>query len=121
MHLLRGHPNLVSIKEVFEDRYNVHLVMHLCTGGKLFDRIIAQGHYTEKDAANVIRTIVEVVAYCHDMGVIHRDIKPENFLFTDKTEDSCLIAIDFGLSVFFREGEVRQLSPWRMAWGGIVT
>jgi calcium-dependent protein kinase len=41
---------------------------------------------------------------CHDNGVMHRDLKPENFLFVNKSEDSPLKAIDFGLSVFFKPG-----------------
>jgi len=41
---------------------------------------------------------------CHDNGVMHRDLKPENFLFVNKSEDSRLKAIDFGLSVFFKPG-----------------
>jgi calcium-dependent protein kinase len=41
---------------------------------------------------------------CHSNGVIHRDLKPENFLFANKSEDSPLKVIDFGLSVFFNPG-----------------
>jgi calcium-dependent protein kinase len=53
----------------------------------------------------VTRTIVEVVQTCHRQGVMHRDLKPENFLFANKSENSSLKAIDFGLSVFFKPGE----------------
>ncbi|KAJ7521642.1 hypothetical protein O6H91_19G062400 [Diphasiastrum complanatum] len=79
--------------------------MELCEGGELFDRIIARGHYSERAAAIVTRTIVEVVQICHKQGVMHRDLKPENFLFANKKENSPLKAIDFGLSVFFKPGE----------------
>lgn len=41
---------------------------------------------------------------CHKHGVMHRDLKPENFLFGNKKETAPLKAIDFGLSVFFRQG-----------------
>lgn len=41
---------------------------------------------------------------CHKHGVMHRDLKPENFLFANKKENASLKAIDFGLSVFFKEG-----------------
>ncbi|CAO2038628.1 unnamed protein product [Urochloa humidicola] len=83
----------------------VHLVMELCEGGELFDRIVARGHYSERAAANVFRTIVGVVQLCQSNGVIHRDLKPENFLFANKSEDSPLKVIDFGLSVFFKPGD----------------
>ncbi|CAL0329643.1 unnamed protein product [Lupinus luteus] len=97
--------SIVSLREAREDDNAVHLVMELCEGGELFDRIVARGHYTERAAAAVTRTIVEVVQLCHKHGVIHRDLKPENFLFANKKENSPLKAIDFGLSIFFKPGE----------------
>ncbi|CAN1267781.1 Calcium-dependent protein kinase 8 [Linum perenne] len=105
MKHLPHHPNIVSIKDTYEDDSAVHIVMELCEGGELFDRIVARGHYTERAAAAVMRTIVEVVQMCHKHGVMHRDLKPENFLFANKKETSALKAIDFGLSVFFKPGE----------------
>ena len=61
MRHLPKHPNIVSLKDTYEDDNAVHLVMELCEGGELFDRIVARGHYTERAAAVVTRTIVEVV------------------------------------------------------------
>ncbi|KDP31193.1 hypothetical protein JCGZ_11569 [Jatropha curcas] len=105
MSSLPDHANIVKLKATYEDHENVHLVMELCEGGELFDRIVARGHYSERAAANVARTIAEVVRMCHENGVMHRDLKPENFLFANKKENSVLKAIDFGLSVFFKPGE----------------
>jgi hypothetical protein len=62
MNHLSGHPNVVTIKGVYEDKSSVHIVMELCAGGELFDRIIAKGRYTEKDAAALIRTMLQVRA-----------------------------------------------------------
>ncbi|PIM98701.1 Ca2+/calmodulin-dependent protein kinase, EF-Hand protein superfamily [Handroanthus impetiginosus] len=106
MHHLTGFRNIVELKEVFEDPHYVHLVMELCAGGELFDRIIAKGHYSERAAAGLCRQIVTVVHACHSMGVMHRDLKPENFLFLSTDEDAPLKATDFGLSVFFKPGDV---------------
>ncbi|PQM36616.1 calcium-dependent protein kinase 1 [Prunus yedoensis var. nudiflora] len=106
MHHLTGHRNIVELKGAYEDKHSVNLVMELCAGGELFDRIIAKGHYSERAAANLCRQIVTVVHYCHSMGVMHRDLKPENFLLLSKDEDSPLKATDFGLSVFFKPGDV---------------
>ena len=61
MHHLPPHPNIVSLEGVYEDDNAVHLVMEFCEGGELFDRIVARGHYNERAAANMARTIVEVV------------------------------------------------------------
>lgn len=110
MHHLTGQPNIVELKGAYEDKQSVHLVMELCAGGELFDRIIAKGHYTERAAASLMRTIVQIVHTCHSMGVIHRDLKPENFLLLNKDENAPLKATDFGLSVFFKEGLCLNLS-----------
>ncbi|WOK97135.1 hypothetical protein Cni_G05843 [Canna indica] len=105
MSTLPDHPNIVRLRAAYEDVDAVHLVMELCEGGELFDRIVARGHYSERAAAAVARTVAEVVRMCHANGVMHRDLKPENFLYANKKENSPLKAIDFGLSVFFRPGE----------------
>ncbi|CAA0826799.1 Calcium-dependent protein kinase 30 [Striga hermonthica] len=94
-----------TLRATYEDNEAVHLVMELCEGGELFDRIVARGHYSERAAAAVAKTVAEVVRMCHHNGVMHRDLKPENFLFANKKENSALKAIDFGLSVFFKPGE----------------
>ncbi|KAK0584183.1 hypothetical protein LWI29_008669 [Acer saccharum] len=104
MHHLAGHPNVIQIVDAYEDAVAVHVIMELCAGGELFDRIIQRGHYTERKAAELTRLIVGVVEACHSLGVMHRDLKPENFLFINHDEDSPLKTIDFGLSVFFRPG-----------------
>ncbi|KAF8701099.1 hypothetical protein HU200_033751 [Digitaria exilis] len=100
-----GAGRVARLREACEDDDGVHLVMELCEGGELFDRIFEREHYSERAAAKLARTIVEVVQLCHDNGVMHRDLKPENFLFVNKSEDSPLKAIDFGLSVLFKPGD----------------
>ncbi|KAJ3689777.1 hypothetical protein LUZ61_018941 [Rhynchospora tenuis] len=104
MQHLTGQPNIVEFKGALEDTQNVHLVMELCAGGELFDRIAAKKNYTEAQAAAVGRDIVTVVHVCHFMGVMHRDLKPENFLLVSQDEDAEIKAIDFGLLVFIEEG-----------------
>ncbi|XP_044507157.1 calcium-dependent protein kinase 26-like [Mangifera indica] len=106
MHHLAGHSNVVTIKGAYEDSVAVHVVMELCQGGELFDRIVQRGHYTERKAAQLARTIVGFVETCHSLGVMHRDLKPENFLFVNEEEESPLKAIDFGLSIFFKPGDI---------------
>ncbi|KAG2567985.1 hypothetical protein PVAP13_7NG283100 [Panicum virgatum] len=103
---LSGQPNVAEFKGAFEDADAVHLVMELCTGGELFDRITAKGSYSERQAAAVCRDVLTVVHVCHFMGVMHRDLKPENFLLASPADDAPLKAIDFGLSVFIEEGKV---------------
>ncbi|XP_069968410.1 calcium/calmodulin-dependent protein kinase type 1 isoform X3 [Bactrocera oleae] len=68
------------------------------TGGELFDRIVEKGSYTEKDASDLIRQILEAVDYMHEQGVVHRDLKPENLLYYSPNNDSKIMISDFGLS-----------------------
>jgi calcium-dependent protein kinase len=98
------HPNIIRLIDIFEDQKYLHLITELCTGGELFDRIIAktnsaEGHFSERDAAKLIRDILDAIAYCHDVKqIVHRDLKPENFLFLTPADDSPIKIIDFGLS-----------------------
>jgi calcium-dependent protein kinase len=101
---LSGQPNIVEFRGAYEDKQNVYLVMEVCKGGELFDRIIAKGNYTEREAATIMRQIVNVVHVCHFMGVLHRDLKPENFLLASQDDNATVKATDFGLSIFLEEG-----------------
>ncbi|OMO50108.1 hypothetical protein CCACVL1_30625 [Corchorus capsularis] len=108
MKHLAGQQNIVKIKDAYEDPMHVHIVMELCSGGDLFDRIKTRSHcYSEREAAELIKIIVGVVKACHLLGVMHRDLKPENFMLVDKDDDFSLKAIDFGHSTFF-EPETKE-------------
>nr|GEY32688.1 EF-hand domain pair, serine/threonine-protein kinase Mps1 [Tanacetum cinerariifolium] len=87
MHLLSGHPNVVSIQEAYEDYVVVHLVMELCVGGELFDRITKKGHFSERKAVDLVSMIAGVIEVCHSLRLMHHDLKPENFLVVDDDED----------------------------------
>ncbi|KAI4330624.1 hypothetical protein MLD38_028897 [Melastoma candidum] len=106
LRALAGHDNLVQFYDAYEDNENVYIVMELCEGGELLDRILSRGgKYTEDDARAILIQILNVVAFCHLQGVVHRDLKPENFLFSAKDENSPLKAIDFGLSDYVKPDE----------------
>jgi hypothetical protein len=52
-------------------------VIELLTGGELFDRIVALGSYSEKEASTVMKSLTEAIQHLHKIGVVHRDLKPE--------------------------------------------
>ena len=66
---------MVKLYEIYEDEDNIYLVMELMTGGELFDRVVDKEHYSEKEAADTIRPIVDAIKYCHSLGIVHRDLK----------------------------------------------
>jgi len=91
------HPNVIQLKEMFETSTHLYLVMELVTGGELFDRIVQQGSFNEKEASYVTKQVLSGVHYLHSIGIVHRDLKPENLLCASR--DSLDIKItDFGLS-----------------------
>lgn len=98
------HPNILKLYEFFQDEKNYYLITELCSGGELFDRIINNGSFSEAVAAEYLRQILSVLAYCHERNVVHRDLKPENFLLDTVDPDANLKVIDFGTAQFFTQG-----------------
>jgi len=93
-----NHPNIIKLVEMFDSNEFLFLVMELTTGGELFDRIVAKGCYTEDEASELVRKIVEAIKYLHDIGICHRDLKPENLLLGSADSDVDVKIGDFGLS-----------------------
>mmetsp|Transcript_114913 Transcript_114913/g.329981 ORF Transcript_114913/g.329981 Transcript_114913/m.329981 type:complete len:423 (-) Transcript_114913:239-1507(-) len=102
------HENIVRLFETFEDAHRHYLVLELCTGGELFDRIVEVGELTESLAALLMRQMANTICYLHSEGIAHRDLKPENFVFSHKGPLflTPLKLIDFGLSCRVEPGEV---------------
>jgi len=97
------HKNIIKMFEVYEDLRELYIVMELCTGGELFDRIKSQGAYSELEASKVIRQIFEGMQYMHEKKIAHCDLKPDNFLFLNEAPDSPLKIIDFGMSKYVKK------------------
>lgn len=93
------HPNILRVHEVFETESSIFLVMDLCKGGHLMNRLNSQtgNYYREKVACKYVHTILHAVAYCHAHNVVHRDLKLENILFETTEYDSevKIIGTDF--------------------------
>ncbi|XP_013080811.2 serine/threonine-protein kinase H1 homolog [Biomphalaria glabrata] len=98
------HVYIIQLVEVFEFEASekVYMVMELATGGELFDRIIAKGSFTERDATRVLTMVLDGVKYLHGLGITHRDLKPENLLYYHPGHDSKIMITDFGLSAMVK-------------------
>lgn len=102
------HPHVIKMYEYFEEDKNVHLVTELCTGGELFDKIVKEEFFTEKNAARTFKQILSAINYCHTNGIVHRDLKPENFLLESSSSKADIKVIDFGLSKILVGGTTLQ-------------
>jgi len=98
-----SHPNIVKLHEMFEEPNKKYIVLEFMSGGELFDRIVEAEHYSEKEAANTIKPIIEAINYCHSLGIVHRDLKPENLLYLTPEPDSVIKITDFGLASILSE------------------
>eukprot|EP00257_Ricinus_communis_P021121 XP_015580526.1 calcium-dependent protein kinase 34 isoform X2 [Ricinus communis] len=105
MTRLSGHPNVVDLKAVYEDEDYIHLVMELCAGGELFHQLEKHGRFSETEARVLFRHMMQVVLYCHEIGVVHRDLKPENILLATKASSSQIKLADFGLATYIKPGQ----------------
>lgn len=81
MRSLRSNSVAVRAFSAFEDDVSVHIVMELCRGGSLQQRLKMEGALEEKEAAVVMFCALHFLRGCHEQGVVYRDIKPENFMY----------------------------------------
>jgi len=96
------HPNVIRILAWVDEPKWHYLVLELCQGGELFDRIVEKEYYTEREARKVALTLASCIRFLHDRGIVHRDIKPENILLANKNDDSSLKIADFGFATYVK-------------------
>uniref|UniRef100_A0A5S6Q1C1 Protein kinase domain-containing protein n=1 Tax=Trichuris muris TaxID=70415 RepID=A0A5S6Q1C1_TRIMR len=97
------HPNIIEIKEVFENDEKIVIVMEYASGGELYDYVNNFGPLPEAEVRRTFRQIVSAVYFCHKNHVAHRDLKLENILL-DKSMNAKIA--DFGLSNYFSDTEM---------------
>uniref|UniRef100_A0A670IEW3 non-specific serine/threonine protein kinase n=1 Tax=Podarcis muralis TaxID=64176 RepID=A0A670IEW3_PODMU len=106
------HPNIITLKDVYDDGKCVYLVTELMKGGELLDKILRQKFFSEREASAVLLTITKTVEYLHAQGVVHRDLKPSNILYVDESGNPESIRIcDFGFAKQLRAENGLLMTP----------
>jgi len=113
---VHNHISFVQIKDFFYDNQYFYIIEDFQEGGDLFDAIATRKRYTESDARDVCRSLLDGIQHMHSLNIIHRDLKPENILVQSNTYKIC----DFGLAVALKPetkhttgnlGSVRYKAP----------
>lgn len=79
-HLCQGIPEIIQLIEYFEEPEYFYLVFEKAKGGPLLNQIQRRVHFTEREAAAIVRDLAAALAHLHSRGIAHRDLKPENVL-----------------------------------------
>jgi calcium-dependent protein kinase len=107
------HPNICKLLETYDEGRKVHLVMELCEGGDVFDRIAESGPLPESTVARLVLQVSSALRYAHNKGIAHRDLKPENVVFCCKgseagnDEEDYIKVIDWGVGHYFSQSRMR--------------
>lgn len=96
-----SHPNVLCLKDTFNESDGVYLVLELAAEGELFNWIVTKQKLTEDETRKVFIQLFQGTKYLHERNIVHRDIKPENILLTDKNLSVKLA--DFGLAKIIGE------------------
>eukprot|EP00897_Mesotaenium_endlicherianum_P010001 jgi/Mesen1/9029/ME000565S08338 len=105
MQQLGAHPYIVGLKHTYEDSQKVYLIMELCEGGELYNRITLRKRFSERNAAKVCKALAQAMQHMHSKGIMHRDLKPENIILCTRDSDTLIKVADYGLATSFRRGE----------------
>ncbi|KAM9799144.1 caM kinase-like vesicle-associated protein isoform X2 [Syngnathus typhle] len=92
------HPNILQLVDVFETKKEYYIFLELATGREVFDWILDQGYYSERDTSNVVRQVLEAVAYLHSLQIVHRNLKLENLVYYNRLKHSKIVISDFHLA-----------------------
>ncbi|XP_077582490.1 caM kinase-like vesicle-associated protein [Stigmatopora nigra] len=92
------HHNILQLVDAFETKKEYFIFLELATGREVFDWILDQGYYSERDTSNVMRQVLEAVAYLHSLNIVHRNLKLENLVYFNRLKHSKIVISDFQLA-----------------------
>ncbi|KJR89751.1 serine/threonineeeee-protein kinase Chk2 [Sporothrix schenckii 1099-18] len=96
-----NHPSVLCLKDTFNEKSAVYLVLELASEGELFNFIVLNSKLSESDTRKLFKQLFAGVKYLHERNIVHRDIKPENILLVDR--DLHVKLADFGLAKIIGE------------------
>lgn len=103
-----NHPNIVRVRESFEENNTACLVMEYVEGISLWESLKRNfGKVAEKKALELMMPILDGLREVHAKGFLHRDIKPHNIYVAS---DGRPILLDFGAARFAAGERSRSLS-----------
>ncbi|KAG7401325.1 hypothetical protein PHYBOEH_001741 [Phytophthora boehmeriae] len=94
------HPGVLRLRQVIQDDDKFAIVTDRATGGEIMDAICRPEapSICERDVAEIITQLLDVLAYLHLNGITHRDVKVENILCKTRNLRDGILLIDFGLA-----------------------
>lgn len=104
-----NHPNIIHVKEYFEESSRVYIIMEYLAGGELLEVLINKGRYTEDDARIIFKQLIEGVKYLHAKGIVHRDLKLDNLLLVKPGDIQAIKIADFGLAKKYMQSSLQTV------------
>ncbi|MGM9486197.1 protein kinase domain-containing protein [Ideonella sp. YS5] len=95
-----AHPGIVPVYEADQDGKAVFLVFERVDGPTLAEKIKGLGPMPAREAAELMREVLDALAFAHTRGVVHRDLKPTNILVGS---DGRARVMDFGIAAKLAE------------------
>ncbi len=90
-----AHPNIVPVFEADQDGAVSFMVFEYVTGPTLADLLRKRGKLPEREAAALMRDVLDAIATAHAQGIVHRDLKPSNILMDAQGRPRVM---DFGIA-----------------------
>ena len=103
-------PNIVAAYDVGNSGEHHYFVMEYVDGETVYDRIVANKRFDEREALAVTRQVASALRHAHERGFIHRDIKPKNIMMT---RDGVVKLADLGLARALSDKEAAEAEAGR--------